>query len=45
MGFSAIESVADVNRSVGDAVMDALAGQRPRHVVNSDVTPTFTAKV
>ncbi len=45
IGFSALESVAEVNRSVGDAVTAALGGRRPRHVVNSDVDPTTTAKV
>ncbi|MBT5713990.1 phosphoglycerate dehydrogenase, partial [Candidatus Poribacteria bacterium] len=35
IGFSALESVAEVNASVADAVLDALEGRRPRHVVNA----------
>jgi len=45
IGFSALEGVADVNRSVADAVIDALSGRRPQHVVNSDVGPTSMARV
>lgn len=37
IGFSALESIVDVNAAVARSVLDALSGRAPRHIVNTDV--------